>query len=91
MEQQPAIEGLANTPLVNVVTGDIPGPNPVGIEERDDVGQLVLRGDAASLASAVAEVLDLTFPDQPLTSSSRDKTCIRWIEVEIGEFGEQRS
>ena len=79
MEQQPSIKGLANTPLVNVVRGAIPGPNPVGIEEHDDVGHLVLRGDATLLANAVTEVLDLAFPDQPLSSCSRDKTCIRWI------------
>lgn len=79
MEQQPTIEGLANTPLVNVARGAIPGPNPVGIEEHDDVGHLVLRGDATLLASAVAEVLELAFPDQPLTSCSRGKICIRWI------------
>ena len=79
MEQQPSIKGLANTPLVNVVRGAIPGPNPVGIEEHDDVGHLVLRGDATLLANAVTRVLDLAFPDQPLSSCSRDKTCIRWI------------
>ena len=73
MEQQPAIKGLANTPLVNVVRGAIPGPNPVGIEEHDDVGHLVLRGDATLLASAVAEVLDLAFPDQPLTMFPADR------------------
>ena len=81
MEQQPTIKGLANTPLVNVVRGAIPGPNPVAIEEHDDVGHLVLRGDARLLASAASEVLDLAFPDQPLSSCSRDKTCIRWIST----------
>ena len=79
MEQQPSIKGLASTPLVDAARGAIAGPNPVGIEEHDDVGHLVLRGDSTLLASAVSEVLDLPFPDQPLSSYSRDKTCIRWI------------
>jgi sarcosine oxidase subunit gamma len=56
-------------------------PRGVRLSERQDLGKIVLRGDAHDRAfmAAVGRALDLLLPTEPCTSAAREQIGVLWL------------
>ncbi|MGY8853874.1 MAG: sarcosine oxidase subunit gamma [Pseudomonadales bacterium] len=66
------------SPLARGNRRPVSGASPLVVEEHI-LGHLILRGPPDVLKAAVLECIGLPLPSAPLTSSSNDQSCIRWL------------